>query len=344
MGLLSSPQVLNKMRKYNRTIDKLGFVSTVPRGFFLNYSNACNFKCQQCFTESPIFPVKGTLTVESVKTLSDQADEMGMFEVIIEGGEPLIIPELFEIIGAIGSERFNIGITTNGYLLDELMAQRLSEAGVARIIVSLDSTEAKIHDEFRGVQGAYAHALKALQNAKKEGMSVSVNFLVGHYNAQSKEIEDICEFCEKNGYQLGLIVATPTGNWRGHYDVMLDDNDSNRLQLLRKKYRNIWRDIWPLIDTTREKVSGCLAVNRPYINPYGEVLPCSYLHMTLGNVLEKPFKEILDEGFKIKHFSCYQKKCYAGEDELFVKKYLNKEMSILKPVSITEIFDQDDFE
>ncbi len=341
MELKDNRKVIGKMRSFDRYITENGGVGTKPRGILLNYSNACNFKCQQCFTESPRRPVAGTLDLKDIERLADEADELGMYEILLEGGEPLVCKEIYDIIRIFGADRFYIEMTTNGYLLNEEVAGRLKEAGMYRVSVSLDSTRAEEHDRYRGVEGAYAHAIKALENAKNAGMQASVNFLVGRYNIHSGEVEELCEFCKENGYHFSLVPATPTGNWKGRFDVMLRPEDAAYLESLREKYTHFWRDIWPPLPNKKVKVSGCIAVNRPYINPYGDVLPCSYLHMKLGNIKERPLKDIIEYGFSYPCFSGRHESCYAGEDEEFMRKYCMADMSILDPIAIEEVFDRD---
>lgn len=337
MELKDNHKVLRKMRAYDKYVTEHNGVGTKPRGLILNYNNACNFKCQQCFTESPNKPVNGKITLEMVKKLADEADALGMYETLLEGGEPLVCKDLYDIIKIFGADRFYIEMTTNGYLLTDEVAKKLADAGMSRVSVSLDSMNPKEHDMYRGIEAAFEHAMKALDNIKRAGMRAAVNFLVGHYNIMTQETKDICEFCKDNGYHLNLVLATPTGNWKGKYEVMATPEDVAYLEELRNTYKNIWRDIWPALPNKKVKVSGCIAVNRLYINPYGDVLPCSYLHMKLGNIYDKPLKEILDYGFSFPCFAKTYKGCYAGEDPSFMKKYCTSEMSILNPIEINKI-------
>ena len=113
--------------------------------------------------------------------------------------------------------------------------------------------------------------------------------------------------------------------------------DIEKIEAIRNRYRHVWRDVWPPLPNKKVKTSGCVAVNRPYINPYGDVLPCSYLHMKLGNINEQPLKEILEYGFSFQCFSQNNTCCYTGEDKEFMERYCSREMSILKPVDIGEI-------
>ncbi|SDB15593.1 radical SAM/SPASM domain-containing protein [Eubacterium oxidoreducens] len=334
---LHNRRVIEKMRSYNAYITKEGGTGIKPRGLIINYSNACNFNCQQCFTESPTKPLKGSLTLVEMKKLADEADALGMYEILIEGGEPLVSKEIYDLIQTFGSDRFYLEMTTNGYLLTPQVAKKLKEAGLSRVSISIDSMDPKVHDEYRGTPGAYEHAIKAMEYAKEAGMQVSVNFLVGHYNIHSGEIEQVCEFCQSRGYHIGLQTATPTGNWQGKFEIMTTPEDAAYLEEIRHKYKHVWRDIWPPLPNKKVAVSGCVAVNRPYINPYGDVLPCSYMHMKLGNIKEQSLKEILDIGFSYECFRNSHKKCYAAEDPEFMKQYCMHKMSILEPIDIKKV-------
>ena len=137
-----------------------------------------------------------------------------------------------------------------------------------------------------------------------------------------------------------MVLATPTGNWKGKFDVMLTPEDAAYLEELRNKYKHFWRDVWPPLPNKKVQVSGCIAVNRPYINPYGDVLPCSYLHMKLGNIKEQPLREIMKYGFSFPCFGEPHACCYAGEDPVFMEKYCMHDMSILHPIDIKQVFDE----
>ena len=89
---------------------------------------------------------------------------------------------------------------------------------------------------------------------------------------------------------------------------------------------------------------GCTTVNRMYITALGDVLACPYVHIKIGNVFKNTLKEISDYGFRIKHFRNYSKKCLAGEDLNFIKKFNSTPgKTIFNPVKADEIFQKEDF-
>ena len=83
---------------------------------------------------------------------------------------------------------------------------------------------------------------------------------------------------------------------------------------MRKHYKNVLRNLWDPFDRNREGVIGCNTINRLYITPVGDVLPCPYVHIKVGNILVESLKEISNRGFKVKKFRDYSEKCLAGED------------------------------
>jgi MoaA/NifB/PqqE/SkfB family radical SAM enzyme len=114
--------------------------------------------------------------------------------------------------------------------------------------------------------------------------------------------------------------------------------------MLRNKYKNVWRDLWPAIEYGNREICCCPTVNRAYINPKGDVMPCPFIHIKIGNIYEQSLREILDYGFSIKWFSENGKKCYSAEDREFTMKYLQKEeMSVMNPIPAREVFADDDY-
>jgi MoaA/NifB/PqqE/SkfB family radical SAM enzyme len=323
-----------------------GQMGTKVRGIDVNFNNKCNFKCRHCFTRSPAGDhATEELSIAAVRDIANQADELGIFEFDLQGGELLLRPDmLIEVIRAIEPERFYLYLTTNGYLLDRRTASRLAEAGVSRVSVSIDSSDEKVHDDFRGVPGAWRRAMDALKSVKEAGMSPYLNITVGHYNAHSRDIERLCCYSKDKGYTTLLNVAVPSGHWQKKMEMMVDERDIAHLIELRKKYKNILRDIWNPFDRNYEKLLGCNTVNRTYVTPRGDVLVCPYLHIKIGNIYKERLKDIIEYGFGIRYFREHSTLCLAGEDKEFVAKYLQHDgMSIFNPVHAKDIFTKDDY-
>jgi MoaA/NifB/PqqE/SkfB family radical SAM enzyme len=343
MKILAKRRVVEKLKRFHTSVRKNnGQIGTSVRGIDFNYDNRCNFRCEHCFTRSALREHRvSRIPLDKVAQIADQADELGIFEFDMQGGELLINPEqLFGFIAAIRPERFYLYLTTNGYLLDLPMAHRLAEAGVDRVSVSVDSLDETVHDKFRGRKGACRRALAALRNVQAAGMTPYLNITVGHYNARSEDVAKLCEFSRSEGYTTLLNVAVPSGCWQHRHEVMIDDGDRRHLGELRKKHGNIIRDTWNAFDRSGEGILGCNAVNRTYITPLGDVLACPYMHIKIGNVYEQSLGEIVEFGFSIPEFREHSPVCLAGEDRDFVERYMTQEMSVFQPQDARRLFNR----
>lgn len=347
--LIDKPRLMEKLKSFHDYVRKNnGQIGTKQRGIDLNFNNACNLTCSYCFTNSPIGDhAKDTLDLEMVASIADQADELGIFEFDLQGGELLLRPKLlFQVLEAIQPERFYLYLTTNGYFLDKKMARRLADANVGRVSVSVDSFDEKTHDKIRGRKESWRRAMDALKNVQEVGIDPYLNITVGHYNAFSEDIEMLCQYSEDNNYTTLLNVAVPSGMWlklEKMAEVIVNEDDKARLIELRKRHKNILRNIWNPFDKNYEGVLGCNTVNRLYITPIGDVLVCPYVHVKIGNVYEQSLKEIRDYGFSIRHFSEHSASCLAGENKDFIRKYMSFEnQSIFNPALAKDIFTADD--
>ncbi len=346
-SLLKKPRLVEKLRAFYKYVNENdGKVGTKTRGIDLNLNNACNLRCKYCFTNSPKGDnVKARLPADVLARVADEADELGYFEFDLQGGELLLRPDiLFESLEAIRPERFYLYLTTNGYHLNKEMAEKLADAHVSRVSVSIDSMDEKTHDEIRGKKESWRRAIESLKYVQDAGMDPYLNITMGHYNAFDPGFEELIKYSKDNKYKTLINVAVPAGMWSQMDDIMLDEKDREHLYNLRKEYKNLVRNIWNPFDKTHEKSIGCTTVNRLYITPLGDVLACPYVHIKIGNVLEQSLKEIVDFGFSIKHFNEHSPVCLAGENKEFVSNYMSGfGQSIFRPALAKDIFKEDDF-
>lgn len=351
MQLLKRPRLLEKFRAFHKHVNANdGRIGTKQRGIDLNLNNACNLRCEYCFTNSPKADhAKDVLPTSKVAEIADQADELGIFEFDLQGGELLLQKErLYEVVEAIKPERFYMYLTTNGYYLDLATAQKLADLGVSRISVSVDSMDEDTHDRVRGRKDSWRRAMEALKNVQKVGIDPYLNITIGHFNAFSEDLALLCQYSSDNNYTTLMNVAVPSGMWLKLdklAEVMVDENDKARLIELRKKHKNIIRNIWNPFDRDNEKILGCNTVNRLYITPIGDVLVCPYVHIKIGNVFEQSLKEISEFGFKVKYFREHSDLCLAGENKEFVTKFMSFDgQSIFNPADARKIFNGDELE
>jgi MoaA/NifB/PqqE/SkfB family radical SAM enzyme len=117
----------------------------------INYG--CNLKCQMCkhWRETRETPIPMQRFKETITDLA----ELGCKKIHFSGGEPMLRPQLPELVAHATSLGMRVTLTTNGTLIDKEKAKALIEAGLRGVNVSIDSPIKKIHEKVRGVEGSF---------------------------------------------------------------------------------------------------------------------------------------------------------------------------------------------
>jgi len=121
MALIDKPEVFRKFKDFFNYVQKNnGRIGLKQRGIDINVNNACNLRCEHCFTNSPKGEfIKEWMDPKVIARIADEAHELGIFEWDLQGGEPLLRKKyLWDVLKAIRTERFYMYVTTNGYYLN----------------------------------------------------------------------------------------------------------------------------------------------------------------------------------------------------------------------------------
>lgn len=331
------PHVYNKILKFDEKIKKGESIAIIQ----FQYDYTCNLTCQHCCIKRFQGKKDGRFfTPKDVRELSRQADEMGLANIVLTGGEPLVFPDFDEVIAAIDPSKFYITSDTNGWLLDENKAKHLKSIGVDKIQLSLDSLDVAEHDNFRRREGSHARCIRAIEAAQKAGLNIIVQTVVAKQRVRSQEFIDFVEYLNKLGVGVFVSYAKPVGAWEGNYSCLVDKNDMDYMRELEKKH-NVFTHLTPSYGLDL----GCIAVKRMVsITKYGDVMPCPYIHVSLGNFFEEPLKDIIDRGLNIKFFGQYCDTCLIAEDRGFIGNYVAKKIyGKPLPVPYNEVFSKEDF-
>ncbi len=331
------PYVYEKIMKYDEKVKRGESIAILQ----FQYDYSCNFNCQHCcITKLRRKPGERCFTIADVKELSRQADEIGLAHIVITGGEPLVFPDFDEIVKAIDPKKFYISSDTNGWFLNEKRAMHLKEIGVDKIQLSLDSLSEEGHDAFRRAKGSHARALRAIDAAKKAGLNIIVQTVVTKQRLHSQEFLDFLTFLNGKGVPVFVTYAKPVGAWEGHFEGLVTREDMDYMRELEKKY-NVFTHLTPSYGLNL----GCIAVKRMVsITKYGDIMPCPYMHTSLGNFFKEPLKDIIKRGMKIKYFGKYVDTCLMAEDRNFINNYVVKKIyGKPLPVDYSEVFTKEDF-
>lgn len=331
------PYVYEKMirlqEKYNRG-ESIAIIQ-------LQYNYACNLKCEHCAIKSFQGVKKNSrmLTPDDVRRLAVQADELGLSRFVISGGEPLCFKDLDDIVKAINPEKFYINCDTNGWFLDVERAAHLKSIGVDRIQLSIDCLNPEEHDEFRGMKGSHERAMRAVEACQNVGLDIYIQTVVTKERLYSEEFIEFINYFNSKGIGVYASYAKPVGAWAGHFENLIDKKDLEYMKGLEKKYK-IFNHLTPGYGLDM----GCIAVKGMLsITQYGDVLPCPFMHIGLGNILEESLKDIIDRGLSVKYFGEHMDTCLMAEDINFLKQYIAaKTYDRPVPVPVNEVFGEMD--
>ena len=278
-----------------------GLVARRPFNCLLQVTNRCNMKCSFCDFWPNAAPKGEELSLADYQRLAGELTEMGCFLLSIEGGEPMVRPDLVEIIRALG-KRHMPALFTNGWYVTGDNARALFDAGATTVSVSLDYPDAARHDEKRRLAGAYERVLRALDHllaaAPRGGKQVYVMTVVMEDNWQ--DVEALLQLTKARGVGHQLTLLSTTGFRRGKVgaDRMPPPRVSEMLVDLWRRYPHLgfFREYF---ETMGAFLGGgpmptCHAGAQSFnVDHVGEVSPCiERIDWSFGNVKREPLPKI----------------------------------------------------
>ncbi|UCF14708.1 MAG: radical SAM protein [Phycisphaerales bacterium] len=173
-----------------------------------NITGACNLKCVHCYNDSGTCAGDELSTDEAKKAL-DSLAEFGVPSVLFSGGEPLMRPDLFELIEYACQRGLRTVISTNGTLIKAAMAKRIKEYGVSYVGISLDGI-GETNDKFRGVAGAFDNAVQGIKNCQDAGVRIGLRLTLTKKNVQ--DLESLFGFFESENIERACFYHfVPSG-------------------------------------------------------------------------------------------------------------------------------------
>ncbi|KGM87410.1 heme d1 biosynthesis radical SAM protein NirJ [Roseovarius mucosus DSM 17069] len=185
-----------------------------------NLTRRCNLKCRHCYTVSADVDFPGELSHDqAMATLADLGD-FGIPALILSGGEPLDRRDLFEIAAEARKRVRMLALSTNGTKIHGETADRVAEIGFDYVGISIDGV-GSTNDWFRGVEGAFADALRGVRACKARGIKVGLRFTLTRDNAP--QLTDLLRLCDDEGvdkFYLSHLVYAGRGDKNRGEDAM----------------------------------------------------------------------------------------------------------------------------
>lgn len=271
-----------------------------------NTTNDCNLFCAHCYRESGQ-KAEAELDTREAKKLIDEIARAGFQIMIFSGGEPLMRQDIYELIAYAKQQGLRPVLGSNGTLITKEVAQKLKNAGLMAAGISLDSLDKVRHNELRGDSRAWENAVRGMENCKKVGLLFQIHTTVMDWN--ENEVTDLMDFAVEIGARAHhIFFLIPTGRGEEIKEMALDRvSYENVLHRIMTKAKEVPIEVKPtcapqFIRVAKEvgKVQrfskGCLAgLSYCIISPKGDVQPCAYMKIEIGNVRDLPFDEIWEK-------------------------------------------------
>lgn len=340
------PRVHEKIQNFFRDMSN-GVINPILR-LKINRS-LCNFHCEHCCEEpymtrdlkkktGAIDPRK-QMTIDDYAELSRQADEYGLFRFVLTGGEAILDKSLGDLIVALDPMKHLIILDTNGWFFNEDKARWFADLGGYKAQISLDSFVEEEHDSFRNKRGAYKRAINAIKASKEVGLELLLSTCIIKDRVFSQEFEDFLKYCDDEDVPLYVTLAKPVGNARGHDEWVCVKKDVDQLKYLEDKY-NVFTHMTP----SYGQPGKCITVKGiNTVNHDGEIVPCPYMDLSIGNVMKTTLSEILDRGMKNKWLGPYRDECIIGENFDFIKFHNDTVATHLKNSALLPVSYEDGF-
>ena len=180
---------------------------------FWETTAACNLVCSHCRrTEVTDKPSSRELSSEEARSLIDELSEWGRTILVLSGGEPLLRPDIFDLMNYANEKRLVLALATNGTLIDQNLAARIRRSGVDRVSVSLDGADESTHDAFRRLPGSFRSAVSGIQALRAESVPLQINVTVARHNAhQLDEMVALAKSFDAAALHLFLLVPVGCG-------------------------------------------------------------------------------------------------------------------------------------
>jgi MoaA/NifB/PqqE/SkfB family radical SAM enzyme len=256
---------------------------------------ACPQKCVYCYNRDR---TGRSLDTAEILAAVRELKGLGVRWLGWTGGEPLLNKDIVRIT-AEASDGCAVKLFTTGSTLTPALARDLKSAGLFSVSVSLDHWTESVHDANRGVRGAFATALRAIDMfLAVDGLHVGVSGVLSKSMIRTGETEEFLAFCERLGvHEAWLSEVKPSVQAFWNEDLVIDEDDRLRLVRLQDRYnKRGGLTLNYLGHFEGREHFGCNAGHKMvYVDAFGEVSPCVFAPMTFGNIRERALADMVRE-------------------------------------------------
>ena len=299
---------ISKFAKFMRAPHRMDLmISSMKKNDHWN----CNQQCMHCYAATQEYAETKELSTNEWKRVIDICKKNCIPQITFTGGEPTLREDLVELVEY--SEWFVTRLNTNGVLLTRKLCDRLYNASLDSIQITLYSNIPEIHNELVGANN-FDKTVQGIKNAVASGLNVSINTPLCKLN---KNYVDTLKFAKELGVtyaSVSGIIITGNAKNKNSKSTNLSKKDITSVMKKACKYAEEekielsftspgWIDESELLKMKLDIPSCGACLSNMAVSPDGNVMPCqSWLgkESSLGNILEKRWDKIWNSS-KCKH-------------------------------------------
>ncbi len=205
-----TPRAASERTMHNERMVHADF-NMAPFTIAWEVTRACAYACVHCRADAMHVADPNELNTEEALRLIDRLAEFGSPILIFTGGDPMMRKDLHELIAYATQKGLRCSLTPTATALPTTARlEKVRDAGIRRIALSLDAPSAEIHDNFRQVVGSWQRTMDILHRAQEIGISVQVNTTISKHNVDI--LDEMVPFIQEVGaVQWSLFFLVPTG-------------------------------------------------------------------------------------------------------------------------------------
>lgn len=297
---------------YGSEFSKAEIADAVRSGKLLSmeieFNSVCNFRCLYCYAAEN-GSRRNELTTDQFRDVIAQAKELGARKIIVLGGEPMLYPQILEMLQFIRGLDMDVELFTNGTGITPEMARTLYDLAV-RVVLKMNTFDEKLQDTLSGREGAYHQIQQAFSNLKQAGYPSTDRFMgVSTVICQQniEELPKLWEWLRDQDIAPYFEMITPQGGARENTRALdittqqAEDFFHKIAELDRTKYGHHWEPRPPLVGGICLRHQFSCAVSSD-----GNVQPCVGITIPIGNVRENKLKDILKDSEVVSDLKSYK--------------------------------------
>ncbi len=270
----------------------------IPFWSHLDLTYHCNTDCIHCYCQHMDESFGGKhankdLTTREAFDVIDQLAEAGSLHLTLSGGELFVRKDFFDIAFYASREKhFALKLFTNGTIMTDKMVERLVELAPVVIEISLQGATAEVHDAIVNRPGSFERVVRCVKQLRENGINVVLKSTIMEPNYhQVDAMEKMAKALDTQGYRTTIEVSPKNDGDRSVMKYQINDE-----QIFEYMSRDVptppaYDKPIPVEEARNKQTCGTGTV-ACYISPYGDVYPCIQLLISMGNIRERPFKEI----------------------------------------------------